>query len=125
MKIMYIMRGIPGAGKSTIAAKLVGEKNVFAADDYFYHNGEYCFDPEKLKDAHKYCQTNVEKAMKNNTIEIAVANTNIKQWEMEVYKKLAKNYKYHVVELTVKSDFENMHDVPSEVVNRMKNDFEY
>lgn len=125
MNVLYIMRGIPGSGKSTVASKIVGEKNVFAADDYFYRGSEYCFDYTKLGEAHKQCQNNVENAMKNKVSEIAVANTNIKKCEMQIYKKLAKKYKYSVVELIVKSDFSNVHNVPSEVLDKMKSNFEF
>ena len=63
MKVLYIVRGLSGSGKTTIAHNLT--HNVFSADDYFTtHAGDYNFDPSKLGDAHADCKSNVESAMR-------------------------------------------------------------
>ena len=54
-KILYIVRGIPGSGKSTFAKRLViHDFLVCEADKYFVdkETGEYNFDFTKIKDAH-------------------------------------------------------------------------
>ena len=51
-KILYIVRGVPGSGKSTFAEKLVGHDFlVCEADKYFIdkETGEYKFDISKIK----------------------------------------------------------------------------
>ncbi len=54
-KVLYIVRGIPGSGKSTFAKQLVGaDFLVCEADKYFMVDGEYKFDATKLKQAHDF-----------------------------------------------------------------------
>ena len=50
MKNLYLLRGLPGSGKSTLSTQLGGSH--FETDKYFVgENGEYNFDPSKLKEA--------------------------------------------------------------------------
>jgi len=63
-KILYIVRGIPGSGKSTIAKTLGGIQ--IESDQYFIDsNGEYKFDASKLHNAHNYCQEDKIKLMRD------------------------------------------------------------
>ncbi len=134
-KILYLVRGIPGSGKSTFAKKLVGEDFlVFEADKYFVNqdNGKYEFDISKIKDAHKWCQNLVENCMKDNMInnqyypEIAVSNTFTQEWEMEPYFDMAKKYGYNVFSIVVENRHgnESIHGVPEDKIKIMKERFE-
>ena len=134
-KVLYIVRGIPGSGKSTFAKKLVGEDFlVCEADKYFINqeNGKYEFDISKIKDAHKWCQNIVETYMRDSLIndqyyrEIAVSNTFTQEWEMEPYLELAKTYGYKVFSIVVENRHGgiNQHGVPEEKLEQMKNRFE-
>jgi len=89
-KSVVIMRGIPGCGKSTFVEELkapFGERVVVvSADDYFMKDGEYKFDPTKIRDAHTQCQEKFDAAMKNDAVElIIVDNTNITARDMAHY----------------------------------------
>lgn len=130
-KILYIVRGIPGSGKSTFAKSL--NCPYFEADMFFMKDGVYNFEGSKIKDAHDWCQLKVEEAMKFNkdtygldNSEIAVSNTFTQEWEMEPYYKLAEKYGYNVFSLIVENRHggENTHGVPAEKVEVMKNRFE-
>ena len=134
-KMLYIVRGIPGSGKSTFAKKIVGHDFlVCEADKYFIdkETGEYKFDFSKIKDAHKFCQDTVETYMKDSLVndqfyrEIAVANTFTQEWEMEPYFKLAKEYGYTVFTIVVENRHggTNVHNVPEDKIEQMKNRFE-
>jgi predicted kinase len=134
-KILYIVRGIPGSGKSTFAKKLVEHDFlVCEADKYFVNKetGEYKFDFTKIKEAHKFCQDLVETYMKDSLVndqfyrEIAVSNTFTQEWEMEHYMELAKKYGYTVFTLVVENRHggKNIHNVPDEIIEKMKQRFE-
>jgi predicted kinase len=133
-KILFIIRGVSGSGKSTFAKKIVGHDFlVCEADKYFIdkETGEYKFDFSKIKDAHKFCQDTVETYMKDSLVndqfyrEIAVANTFTQEWEMEPYFKLAKEYGYTVFSIVVENRHGgvNQHGVPEEKLEQMRNRF--
>ena len=134
-KVLYIVRGIPGSGKSTFAKRLVGEDFlVCEADKYFIdkETGEYNFDSTKIKEAHKFCQDTVESYMKDSLVndqfyrEIAVSNTFTQEWEMRPYFEMAKNYGYKVFSVVVENRHggTNQHGVPEEVLTKMCERFE-
>jgi predicted kinase len=128
MKDLYLLRGLPGCGKSTLAKRLgSGSESVhYEADMYFMVNGVYKFDPAKLKMAHNWCMIQVQKAMVENLPCIIVSNTFTQEWEMETYYKLAKENEYRVFSLIIENRHGgvNEHGVPQEALNRMKNRFE-
>ena len=129
-KMLYIVRGIPGSGKSTFAKSLGGTH--FETDMFFMVDGEYKFDFTKLKEAHKWCQEMVETYMKDSLLneqfyrEIAVSNTFTQEWEMEHYIELAKKYGYQVFTLIVENRHggKNIHGVPDDKLEVMRNRFE-
>lgn len=119
-KILYIIRGIPNSGKSTLGRQLAGQY-CYAADDYFEGPDGYKFDPAKLEKAHKMCQTNVEQALSDGQPVVAVANTFSRRWEYEPYQYLGYKYGYIVSMITMPATRrgDNGHNVPSETVVRM------
>ncbi len=124
-KVLYIVRGIPGSGKSTFAKTLTS--NVFEADHYFYDNdGNYNFIPSEIKQAHKECQDFVRYAMESSIEKIAVSNTFTQEWEMKPYFELAEKYGYMVFSVIVENRHGgvNQHNVPEEKIEQMKNRFE-
>lgn len=125
MKELFIIRGLPGAGKTTLARVLAPIAN-YEADHFFMVDGVYKYDKEKIRDAHEYCQKGVEYAMVYHTERIAVANVFMKRWMMTPYYDLAKKYKYQVTEITLTGPLhQNVHDVPKEDMERMAWSWEY
>jgi predicted kinase len=126
MKTLYIVRGIPGSGKSTFAQSL--DCPVFEADQYFIDSetGEYKFDGSKIKLAHNWCKLRVEQSMEDDFQKIAVSNTFTQEWEMDAYYELAKQYGYRVFSLIVENRHGgvNEHGVPEDKLELMKNRFE-
>lgn len=65
---MFINRGLPGSGKSTLSKKIASlyENSVICAgDDYFTDKeGNYVFVGEKLHDAHAWAQAKASNACK-------------------------------------------------------------
>ena len=130
MKSLYLLRGLPGAGKSTLAKKL-GDV-YYEADMYFTNeNGQYIFNGADIKKAHEWCQNQVHTAMiLNHTTgvneNIVVSNTFTQEWEMEAYYKLAETYDYRVFSLIVENRHggENLHNVPEDKIEAMRKRFE-
>lgn len=126
MLALFIIRGLPGTGKSTLARILAPDAN-FAADDFFYDaDGVYNFDPSKLGEAHNQCARNVKNALLAGT-SVAVANTFSRRWEYEPYINMAKKFgvRYYVIDLfdndtPIDALFErNLHGVPRHVFKNM------
>ena len=131
MKTLYLLRGLPGAGKSTLASQLAD--SYFEADMYFTNeNGQYLFNPSEIKKAHAWCQSEVHTAMiLNHTTgdneKIVVSNTFTQGWEMEPYYKLAESYGYRVFSIIVENRHggENQHGVPEDKIEAMRVRFEF
>jgi predicted kinase len=124
MKSLFLLRGLPGAGKSTLA-KSIGGSHI-EADMFFMKDGEYQFDPTKLRDAHEWCRRTTETAMVRGSDKVIVSNTFTQEWEMKAYYELAKNHGFTVFSLIVENRHEgvNEHNVPQEALDRMKARFE-
>ena len=132
-KLLVLLRGLPGSGKSSFAKHMWSDFVICEADQFFYDSeGNYNFDPSKLRDAHKYCRDMVETFMSDNEKnpqfypEIVVSNTFTREWEMDEYFKLAKKYDYQVVSLIVENRHgnKNVHGVPDSKIEEMRNRFE-
>lgn len=126
-KTLVLLRGLPGAGKSTFANYIWESKTVFEADKYFYDDkGNYKWDGNLLDQAHRWCQEGVENAMIENYGEIVVSNTLTMNKDIEPYMELAKKYGYHVVSLIVENRHgnESEHNVPKESMRKMRSRFE-
>lgn len=122
MKI-HIIRGASGSGKSTLAHSLT--PHVFEADQFFMKNGVYEFNPALIKNAHADCKVRVELAMIAGRTPLAVANTFTRHWEYQPYVDLAKRYGYEVEMHICEGRYPNVHNVPADVVQAMRDRFEY
>jgi predicted kinase len=132
-KILILVRGIPGSGKSTFANLIWNNYAICEADKFFYDkDGNYNFDPSKLKQAHEWCQNEVEIKMQDNERnpqyypEIAVSNTFTQEWEMKAYFDLASKYDYKVFSIIVENRHggKNLHGVPDDTLKKMKDRFQ-
>lgn len=130
-KILYIVRGVPGSGKSTYAAEGVAywsragfSSAHFEADMWMNKDGEYRFDGTRLAECHKYCQQAVCMAMSGGIERIYVANTFVKKWEADVYMTLAKLWGYRVEVCRMTGSFDNVHGVPRDRIDIMTSNME-
>lgn len=109
-KIMVILRGCPGSGKSYLAKSIMEECGItnnyyyyiHSTDNYFYLNkkGIYLFDAEKLPEAHRWNQINVLHVAREGLTPIVIDNTNTQMWNMQDYVKIAvcAGYEIEVME---------------------------
>ena len=129
---LILLRGLPGSGKSTLAktillVKYTTESDVLSADDFFINDrGDYEFDMTKIKEAHNYCQFRCSEKMRQHAQRIVVANTFTQEWEMEPYFKMAETYNYRVHTVIVENRHggENVHGVPEDKLQQMKDRFQ-
>lgn len=126
MKELILFRGLPGAGKSTLANALCDV--CLSADDFFTDaEGAYHYDKSQIKAAHEDCLSRAATAMKGGAERIGVANTFTEAWEMEPYFKLADKYGYriHAVIVETRGHYrQNIHGTPRDVIDRMNNRFQ-
>ncbi len=139
MKKMFIIRGLPGAGKSTKTNEILTAYNridykVCSADHYFNRpDGTYDWNPRLLKQAHFWCYNNAKEACEDRVEMIIIDNTNIKRRDFQSYLDLAQEFKYEVEEIVVgKFDEEscrvyaerNIHGCPLETILKRAKDWE-
>ena len=131
-KVLILLRGLPGSGKSSFANLIWASQVICEADQFFYDKeGNYNFDATKLGQAHKACQDKVEMFMRDNQNnhqfypEIVVSNTSTTEKELQPYLDLALRYGYIVVSLIVENRHggKNIHGVPDEKLEAMRNRF--
>ena len=129
---LILLRGLPGSGKTTLAKIILqlrstDEPEVLSADDFFEDKeGDYNFDPTKLKEAHNYCQFRCSERMRQQKAKIVVANTFTQEWEMDEYFKMAERYNYRVHTVVVENRHGNgnVHGVPENKLQQMKDRFQ-
>ncbi len=139
---VFIMRGVSGSGKSTIAAAIAANLGAalcrtVSADRYFhlpYTNGvdrdfglppegEYDFRPNELGFAHAACMRNFMNCLSAGA-DVVVDNTNTTWGEIAPYVLVAAAYRAEVIIVQVHCDEvtahgRNVHNVPLEVVRAM------
>ena len=137
MKTAYILRGIPGSGKSTTVRELIrGYDNpalsvaVHSTDDLFMVNGEYKFDIELAGARHAQNLENFKHSIARGVPCVICDNTNVKTAHYEAYvdAAVAGGYKVVIVEMVHPGPEvacrRNSHGVPLEVIDRMISDWE-
>lgn len=129
MKLVYVLRAVPGSGKSTVADALAESaskaglsSDVCCADDFFMHDGEYRFDAEKIGNAHLWCQNKFAENIADGTDVIIVANTSTRSRDVNTYRKPAVDAGYTVFVLTVENwhDGKDVHNVPEATKDSMR-----
>ncbi|WP_220767677.1 AAA family ATPase [Shewanella sp. MBTL60-007] len=136
------MRGLPGSGKSYWVEEFINslpKKNtlqykVCSTDEFFYKDGEYCFDAKELSKYHQLNLTRFIHAIANKIPLVICDNTNMAQWEFEDYCAAAKSqgYRVQIQQIGEPKDKEhqllcadrNKHRVPLKSIVRMANVFE-
>jgi predicted kinase len=123
MKLLLI-RGLPGSGKSTLAGNLIGFYYHVETDKFWMDKGEYKFDHSRLTEAHEWCLDQTRNLM-NNGFSPVVSNTFTIKRNMRPYFELAQEFGIVPTVIHCQNDFGNIHNVPQDVLDRMRNQFEY
>ena len=125
MSKLLLIRGLPGSGKSTIAKDYVlqGYQNYEADMYHIGLNGEYNWNPANLKKAHKWCKDQTEKELASGN-NVVVSNTFTTQKEIQPYRELATKYDAKLEIIVATGDYDNVHNVPLQTVQKMRNRWE-
>lgn len=127
---LYLVRGLPNSGKSTVAKALAPNAH-YAADDWFEFRASsegltytqaFAKYSHEIGLAHQKCQGYCEAAMRAKQVKaIAIANTFTTTREMKPYFDMAEKYGWRVHVLTVERAHEgdNGHQVPDAAVEKM------
>lgn len=97
-RVLYVMRGVPGSGKSTEALRLAGgdESKVFSVDDYFGVGGEYEV-PESiigLRAARRWNYARVLDAVSKGVTPVVADETHLKASLARPYFDIASRHGY-------------------------------
>ena len=127
MAKLYIIRGLPGSGKSTFARKMIDHgmaDSYYEADMYFLDkDGNYNFDPSKLGNAHSWCKAKVLADLKSGK-NVIVSNTFTRRNEMEPYITYCMDNEIPFEVIRLQTQFKSIHNVPPEAMERMKARFQ-
>ena len=111
-KVLYLMQGVPGSGKSTIAemirqsyeerAPMPDRALIISTDDHRLEpDGSYKFVAADNARFHKLTQRDCARLMRQGQRAIIVDNTNIQGWQAHPYLVLADIYDYTVQVVSV------------------------
>ncbi|XP_044262749.1 NEDD4-binding protein 2-like [Tribolium madens] len=103
-KVLVILRGLPGSGKSHLGVVITdvtlgpgnNSQHILSTDDYFIQNRKYVFDPSRLQEAHEWNHRRAFQAMSRGLSPVIVDNTNTQMWEMKPYAMMATDYGYMI-----------------------------
>lgn len=114
MPILTLVRGLPGAGKSTVARALADTLRMthVEADMYFEQFNGGTFDPTLLTRAHEWCYDTAQRALEDGQ-SVVVANTFTRKWELIPYVLMGRRVKAQLQLIEVQGPFASVHKVPS------------
>ena len=123
MAELFLIRGLPGSGKTTLAKRMAEAMNAihYEADMFFMRSdGQYDFRPEALRLAHEWCQSQTRAALALGA-DVIVSNTFTQNWEMCPYLEMGAD---KVTVITCEGDYGNVHGVPESAIERMRDRWE-
>ncbi len=120
---LILIRGLPGSGKSTLARQMEGFTHLEADMFFLDKEGKYNYQKEKVSEAHNWCKRELEKELRKGG-KVVVSNTFSRLFEMQDYLAIAKKYKCEVKIIEATGNWKNIHDIPENIIERMRDRWE-
>lgn len=131
MPTLYLVRGLPGSGKSTYVRNKLASYcyedplnsilyNHFEADQFFETLKGYKWNRILLSQAHEWCYLNTLQTLYSGK-NVYVSNTFTTDSELQKYidlQNIIPNLRIKIVEMH--TQYESIHDVPQETIERMR-----
>ena len=120
--VLYIIRGLPGTGKTTLASRMVQYGMIdcfYETDQWFMQGQKYVFVPELLQQNHQLCYEAVKKHLESGG-RCAVSNTFTRIWEFERYATYCDDIGCPYTIITCEGIHGNHHGVSEQHIERMK-----
>ena len=128
---LFIIRGIPGSGKSTFAKKLSntnGHMRIVENDDFFTdHSGKYRYNKEIYDYAKQYTMSAIVHELMIEKKACIVTGVFYHADEASDLLNIINFCKAHNIPFEVHrmtGNFQNIHNIPEEVLEEMKENFE-
>ena len=121
---LQIIRGLPGAGKTTLAIKIYPDIFKIEADMFFTRGGKYTFIPELFKESNEWFFKTLTLAFKYN-IDIVLTGVfpGHSTSRLPAVISMARDEDYDIYIHTLMSNYGNVHDVPAKQIDSMRNAF--
>jgi len=81
---------------------------------FFEQDGDYCFNPTQIEEAHDWCQQKTTEALQSGK-NVVISNTFVCLWEIQPYLKMG--FPVRIIE--AKGVWKNIHHTPDEVIESM------
>lgn len=121
---LILVRGLPGSGKSTLARTYCAYRCWQHLETDQFWGPDYNFDFARLGEAHQWCKDETRKFL-NVGVSVAVSNTFTTKKELQPYFDIAAEFGITPQVILCQGKWGNVHNVPEEVLVKMKNRFEY
>lgn len=122
-KVLVILRGLPGSGKSTFAELF--RAPICSADDFLMVDGVYVWTQARVRRAHELCETKCKSLMEAEEPLIILSNMNVKARDWRTYREMAEKHDYMVFTVIVENRHggKNSHGVTDEMLKDIEERF--
>lgn len=131
MKLLYLIRGLPGSGITTLATMIKSQYHgldiapVHLEDVNWMKNadGQFVFARSVVYSARKICLERTRNYLFNSFPVVIVANNFVKKSDITGYLDAAKEFNYKVIIFECHGRFKTSLPLPEEILNRLSATF--